>query len=151
VSVHFDHYGGQSIINKRCCTNINILRLSVTYLNVTIHVKPELQNRRMEPTGLAKPGKTHWLTGTRPGFARQKSAGWVAWWFLTRTGALGLVSTRTEAGQPGTVANTRHLREHLGAPMTSLRVPMTSLGVPMTCLAVRMTNLEAPATCLGAP
>jgi len=53
----------------------NILQLTVAYWNATINVKPETQNRRLEPTGLAKPGETRGLTGTGPGLARQESAG----------------------------------------------------------------------------
>jgi len=34
-------------------------------------MKPEMQNRRLELAGLAKPGKTRWLTGTSLGLACQ--------------------------------------------------------------------------------
>jgi hypothetical protein len=64
---------------------VNILRLTVAYLNATINVKPETQNRRLEPTGLAKPGETRGLTGTGPGLARQESAGRVFGRFWNRT------------------------------------------------------------------
>jgi len=64
---------------------VNILRLTVAYLNTTINVKPETQNRRLEPTGLAKPGETHGLTGTGPGLACQESAGRVFGRFWNRT------------------------------------------------------------------
>jgi len=37
--------------------------------------KPETQNRRLEPTGLAKPCKSHRLTGVGPGLARQDTVG----------------------------------------------------------------------------
>jgi hypothetical protein len=67
---------------------VNILRLTVTYLNGTINVKPETQNRRLEPTGLAKPGETRGLTGTGPCLARQESAGRVFGWFWNRTDPL---------------------------------------------------------------
>ena len=40
--------------------------------------KPEMQNRTLEPTGVAKPSKTHGLTVTGPGLARQDSAGRVS-------------------------------------------------------------------------
>jgi len=63
----------------------NILRLTVAYLNATINVKPETQNRRLEPTGLAKPGETRGLTGTGPGLAREESAGRVFGRFWNRT------------------------------------------------------------------
>ena len=64
---------------------VNILRLTVAYLNATINVKPETQNRRLEPTGLAKPGETRGLTGTGPGLACQESAGRVFGRFKNRT------------------------------------------------------------------
>jgi len=64
---------------------VNILRLTVAYLNATINVKPETQNRRLEPTGQAKPGETRGLTGTGPGLARQESAGRVFVRFWNRT------------------------------------------------------------------
>jgi len=54
---------------------VNILQLTVAYLNATINVKPETQNGRLEPTGLGKPGKPRGLSGTGPGLARQESAG----------------------------------------------------------------------------
>jgi len=76
---------------------VNILRLPVAYLNATINVKPETQNRRLEATGLAKPSETRGLTGTSPGLARQESAGQV----------LGLVWNRTDTflrSKPGPLA-----------------------------------------------
>jgi hypothetical protein len=36
-----------------------------------------MEKRRFEPTGLAKPGKPHGLTGMGPGLAHQEAAGWV--------------------------------------------------------------------------
>jgi hypothetical protein len=64
---------------------VNLLRLTVAYLNATINVKPKMQNRRLEPTDLAKPGKTRGLTGTGPGLARQASAGRAFGRFWNRT------------------------------------------------------------------
>jgi len=77
VSIHFDHQGGQYIKNKRWCTNVNSLRLSVAYLNATINVKLKTQNQRLEPTGLPNPSKTRESMGMGPAFACQQSAGWV--------------------------------------------------------------------------
>ena len=64
---------------------VNILQLTVAYLNATINVIPETQNRRLEPTGLAKPGETRGLTGTGPGLARQETACRVFGRFWNRT------------------------------------------------------------------
>ena len=47
-------------------------------------MKPETQNRRLEPTDLAKPGQTCGLTGRCPGLARQESAGRVFGWVSTQ-------------------------------------------------------------------
>jgi len=73
----FTHQGGYYVENELSSTKVNILRLSVAYLNATINVKPETQNRKLEPTGLAKPGETRGFTGMRSGLARQESAGHV--------------------------------------------------------------------------
>jgi len=64
---------------------VNILRLTVAYLNATINVKPEKPNRRLEPTGLARPSENRQLPGMCPGLARQESAGRVfgRFWNLT--------------------------------------------------------------------
>jgi len=75
VSDHSDHHGCQYIENKLWCTTVDILRLLVAYLNATIYVKPEMQNRSLERTGLAKSGETHCLTGLSPALACQESAG----------------------------------------------------------------------------
>jgi hypothetical protein len=45
---------------------VNILLLTVAYLNATLNVKPETQNRRLEPTALPKPGETRGLMGNGP-------------------------------------------------------------------------------------
>jgi len=67
VSSSFDHWGGQYIQNGLWRTDVNILWSTLTYVNMTINVKLETQNRRLEPTGLAKPSKPRVLTGKGPG------------------------------------------------------------------------------------
>jgi len=79
---------------------VNILRFTVAYLNATINVTPEMQNGRLEPTGLAKPGETRWLTGTGPGLARQESAGRVCGRFWNRTDQFLLSKTGPLPGYP---------------------------------------------------
>jgi hypothetical protein len=63
-------------------------------------VKPETQNRRLEPTGLAKPGETRGLTGTGPGLARQESAGLAFGWFWNQTDLFLLSKPGQLAGYP---------------------------------------------------
>ena len=72
---YFAHQGGLYAKNEPWLTNVNTLRLTVAYLNATINVKPKTQNRRLNPTGLVKPGETCWLTGTSQDLAHQQSAG----------------------------------------------------------------------------
>ena len=50
-----------------------------------MNMKPETQNRRLEPTGLPKPGEARGLTGTGPGLAHQESVGRVFGRFWNRT------------------------------------------------------------------
>ena len=63
-------------------------------------------NRKLEPWSgfnLAKKRSVYVRTGKQP---CQDKAGQVAWRFLTRTRAYGSLPIRTEAGYPGTIANT---------------------------------------------
>jgi hypothetical protein len=72
---------------------------TVAYLNATRNVKSETRNRRLEPTGLAKPVETRVLMGTCMGLARHESAGRV----------IGQVWNRTDPfllSKPGPVTNT---------------------------------------------
>ena len=80
ASVHFDHKHSQYIENKLWCTNVNILWLSVVYLSAIINMKPNTQNWRLAPKGLAKHGETRWLMHTGQGSASQESGGWVIGW-----------------------------------------------------------------------
>jgi len=60
-----------------------------------------MQNQRLELTGLAKPGKSHGLTGTRLGLAGQKAGGQVS----------GVVWDRSDpflGSKPGPIAITTH-------------------------------------------
>jgi len=47
--------------------------------------QPEMQNRRLDPTGLAKPGETRGLMGMRPNLERQEAAGGVSGRFWNQT------------------------------------------------------------------
>jgi hypothetical protein len=85
-NVCFAHQGRWYIDNEPWSNNVNILLLTVADLPATINVKPETQNRRLEPPGLSQPGETRVLTGIGLYLARQVSAGRV----------FGLGSNRTE-------------------------------------------------------
>jgi hypothetical protein len=98
---------------------VNILRLTVAFLNATMNVKPETQNRRLEPTGLAKPDETRGLTGTGPALARQESAGRVFGRFWNRTDPF--------------------LRSKPG-PLASYPDPLLTLGILLVRLDIKATT-----------
>jgi hypothetical protein len=113
---------------------VNILRLTVAYLSVTINVKPETQNRRLEPLGLAKPGKTRGLTGTGPGLACQESAGRVFGRFWNRTDLFLRSRPGPLAGYPDPLL-TLSGRQH---------TPARALRTAITLLSHRHTTLRVP-------
>jgi hypothetical protein len=79
---------------------VNILRLTVAYLNATINVKPKTQNQRLEPTGITRLGETRGLTVKGPGLARQESAGRVFGRFWNRTNSFLRSKPGPLAGYP---------------------------------------------------
>jgi hypothetical protein len=105
----------------------NILRLTVAYLNATINVKPETQNRRLEPTGLAEAGETRGLTGTGPGLAHQESAGRVFGRFWNQTDPFLRSKPGPLAGYPVPLLTlsmmmTRELRRCMTAAVEDMKV-----------------------------
>jgi len=62
--------------------------------------KPETQNWRLEPTGLAKPGKTRGFMGTSPGLDSQDAVGRVFGQFWNRTEPFLPSEPRPLAGYP---------------------------------------------------
>ena len=97
----FAYQGGHYADNEPWHTNVNTLRLAVAYLNGTINVKPKMQNRRLNLTGQAKPGKTRRLTGTGPDLAPQESAGRVFGQVWNRTDPFLRSKPGRLAGYPG--------------------------------------------------
>jgi len=59
-----DFQGGQYIQRRQWRTTVNILQLTVGYLNTPEIDPPKMQNSRLEPTALGTPSKTHMLTST---------------------------------------------------------------------------------------
>jgi hypothetical protein len=68
-----DRQSGSSSVPTRTRTRSHcpdpLLTLIVGYLNGTINRKPERQNKRLEPTGVAKPGITRGLKRMGSGLA----------------------------------------------------------------------------------
>ena len=59
-----------------------------------------MQNKTLELTGLAKPGKTCGLTGTGPGLARQDSVGRVSGRVWNQTDPFSWAKPKPLAGYP---------------------------------------------------
>jgi hypothetical protein len=81
----FSYKGSRFIRKEQLHTKVNILQLAVGYLNATINRKSETQNWGLELTGLVRPGKSHRLTDTGPGLARQDLVDRVFGQFWNRT------------------------------------------------------------------
>jgi hypothetical protein len=82
-------------------------------------MKPKTQNRRFDPTGLAKPGKTHQLTGTGTRLGHQESAGRVFGWVWNRTDPFLRSKPGPLAGYP----------DRLLTLITSIRIELCNLTV----------------------
>jgi len=83
-------------------------------------MKPDTQNRTLEPTGLAKPGETRGLTGTCPGLACQESAGRVFVHFWNRTDSFLLSKPGRLAGYPDLLLTLRYTLGYLQAMLLKL-------------------------------
>jgi len=67
-----------------------------------------MQNRTLEPTGLAKPGTTCGLRGMGPGLACQDSPGRISGRFWNQTDPFLRAKPGKLAWLPGPVANTNY-------------------------------------------
>jgi hypothetical protein len=61
---------------------MNIVRVTVAYLNACMNVKPKMQNQRLKLKCLGKSGETCGLTGKGPGLTCQDSAGRAFGWVM---------------------------------------------------------------------
>jgi len=75
LSIYFDHKGGQFIQKEHRCTIVDILQLTVRYLNANTNRKPDIQSQRLEPTGSTKPGETRGLRDMVPALDCREAAG----------------------------------------------------------------------------
>jgi len=85
ISLVFDYKGSKYIQKRQWRTNLNIMQLAVGYQNATMNRNPKNQNQRLEPTGLAKLGKTTRLEGTDPRFVCREAVGQVDGWVSNGT------------------------------------------------------------------
>jgi len=75
ISRLVDYTGGQFVRKEQWHTKVNILRLAVGCLNVSINRPTRNPNQCLEPAGLGKPGKSHRWTGVGMGLAHHKVVG----------------------------------------------------------------------------
>jgi len=90
---------------------VNISRLTVAYLNATINVKPQTQNRRLEPEigtdGSSQTRRNLRVDGYGSGFGPPWVCGSGFWTVLQPNRPVFAVHTRTAGGLPGPVSNTK--------------------------------------------
>jgi len=120
VSFRFNHWGSPYIENGLWCTDVNILRSTVTNLNATNNVKPETRNRSLETMGLPKPGKTRGLRGPGPGFICQDSAGLGFGQVLNQTNQFLRSKSGPLAAYPDPLATLSRLLNRLPSWLSSL-------------------------------
>jgi len=107
LSTYFDHKGGLFIQKEHRCTIINIVWLTVRYLNATIN----RTNRNAKPgIGPHESSQTQWnpqFDVYRGGFGPPRGSGLGFWTVLEPHWTVFLVQTVTAGGLPGSVAYTR--------------------------------------------
>jgi len=108
VPLVFSYKGGRFIRKGQWCAKVNILRLTVGYLNATINRK----TRNTEPEiGTDRSSQTRqipWVDGYGSGFGPPRRCGSGFWTVLEPNRTVFPVPTRTAGGLPGPVANTNH-------------------------------------------
>jgi len=72
--------------------------------------QPDMQNRRLDPTDLAKCGETHGSTGMGPGLDHQEVTGQVSGWFWNRTELFSRSKAGPLAGYPDRMVTQRGSR-----------------------------------------
>jgi len=106
LSTYFNHKGGQFIQKEHQCTMVNILRLTVRYLNVTINRTTRNAKPEIGPEGSRQ---TQWILrvdGYGAGFGQPRSSGSVFWTVPEPNWTVFPVQTRPAGRSPRPVGNT---------------------------------------------
>jgi len=106
VSVCFDHEGGQYIKNNQWFTNVNILQLTVAYLNATRDSETWNAETEIGTDGSSQSRQTVWVDGYRSGFGPPRGSKSGFWMGLECNRPVFAVQTRTAGRLPGPVADT---------------------------------------------
>jgi len=101
-------YKGCQYIRKwQCSTIVNILQLTVGYLNATINRKNRNAELEIGPVGSSQTGQNPQVDGYGAGLGLPRSSGWGFWTGLEPNRTVFPVQTWTTCGLPGPIANTR--------------------------------------------
>jgi len=106
-SLVFSYKGCQFIRKGQWCANVNILRLTVGYLNVTINRKTWNTEPEIGTDGSSQTRQIPRVDGYGCGFGLQRRCGSGFWTVLKPNRIVLLVRTRTTGRLPGPVVNTK--------------------------------------------
>jgi len=106
LSTYSDHKGGQFFQKEHRRTIVNILRLTVRYLNVTIYRTTRNAKPEIGPDRSSQTRQNPWVDGYGARFGTPRSSWSGLWTVLKPKWTIFLVQTRTAGGFPGSVTNT---------------------------------------------
>jgi len=125
-------YTGCQYIRKwQCSTIVNILQLTVRYLNATINIKTQNVEPEIEPNGCSWMRRNLRVDGYAAGFGPPRSSRASLWTVPDLNWTVFLVQTRTTGGLPGRVGNTnpvaptvadRHFGSVSGSKLTRCQI-----------------------------
>jgi hypothetical protein len=108
----FDNKGGQFIRKGQWYTYVNMLRLAIRYLNVTVNRNTRKREQKIGTDRSGQPRPNLWVDVYGSGFGLPWYSRSDFWTGLELNGTVLAVGTQTSSGLPGPVANTR--QEQLG-------------------------------------
>jgi len=106
VALVFSYKGGWFIRKGQWCAKVNILRLTVGYLNATINRKTQNTEPEIGTDGSSQTRQNPRVDGYGSGFGPPRRCGSGFWTVLEPNRNVFPVRTRTAGGLPGPVANT---------------------------------------------
>jgi hypothetical protein len=106
VALVFSYKGGRFIRKGQRCAKVNILRLTVGYLNATINRKTRNTEPEIGTDGSSQTRQNPRVAGYGSGFGPPRRCGSGFWTVLAQNRTVFPVRTRTAGGLPGPVANT---------------------------------------------
>jgi len=114
VSLVFSYKGSRFIRKGQWCAKVNIVWLTVGYLNATIDRKSRNKEPEIETDGSSQTRQNPWVDGYGAGFGPPRLCGSGFWMVLDPNWTVFPVRTRTAGGLPRPVANTIQGQAHVG-------------------------------------